>query len=544
MTQFFMGVKPGVGPVLKILKYDTDDPLTLANNRYDRYFFNSENEKLSYIFGTASIQCTFSYWPFGEANTNLYGNSSTSQYSVISQKNNSGAEPRLSLYALGRVKNIAPNFPYIPMPEVRFKNLSTGRVMAGQRRVYNSMYIISHYQFAYNIINVSYKFSRFGNDPSPWLRGISDRFTNVMVGDWVYKIGETAAPRWGNGVGSTSVSSNGNGEGVLLINNWALPANNAPMPTYQYSANKEALRLDSDGLVLTRPGYSVDGSSGIEQRIIGGSISPALCVMFGTAENIPSWGSRFIPAPNGVVLSDTATVDFMYQEVGEELFIPGYVNHPFDNDTQFNLSYSVSAAGLSIFNEGSSPMTVRYAVFNTDESPISTGGSDVLFKGNDGAGDFIQIKQPGTSDPASRPNDILVDTRFPSLQIISEGFIPLSSFSADSAESQAQLGKVAYNLPFNANGMTTYLKYTVVFNGYILPPINTRRFTFLGPVTTVREASNQSCLARLRANEVKFWLNPGNWSHTEYSNSSGDYVLKYDGPDPLGIRYYLFGVAS
>ncbi|WP_353409241.1 hypothetical protein, partial [Brucella sp. NBRC 113783] len=52
MTQTFIGYKPGVGPVLKCLKYDTDDPLTLANTAFDRFFFNSETQNLSYVFPT------------------------------------------------------------------------------------------------------------------------------------------------------------------------------------------------------------------------------------------------------------------------------------------------------------------------------------------------------------------------------------------------------------------------------------------------------------------------------------------------------------
>lgn len=50
MGLFFMGWKPGVGSVLKILKYETDDPLTLANSAYNRFFFNSETQNLSYIW--------------------------------------------------------------------------------------------------------------------------------------------------------------------------------------------------------------------------------------------------------------------------------------------------------------------------------------------------------------------------------------------------------------------------------------------------------------------------------------------------------------
>ena len=74
MVSLFMGWKPGFGPVVKVLRYDQDDPLTLANDAYDRYFFNSETQDLSYIFDKFHFSNGFNptIYPATAPNTSNY----------------------------------------------------------------------------------------------------------------------------------------------------------------------------------------------------------------------------------------------------------------------------------------------------------------------------------------------------------------------------------------------------------------------------------------------------------------------------------------
>lgn len=537
MTQFFMGYKTGVGPVLKILKYDTDNPLTLANNQYSRYFFNSENEKLSYIFGMIEVDNRYNSWPSnGEYIQQIGGNASTSKVTVLVDKNYSWSNSA-AIYPVARFKNIAPDHPYIPIPEVRIKDNVTGRVQAGKRIAFQNPGIITHYQFPYNIKKVKKK--EFNRD-QPWLGEIHSMFTNINIGDWIYQFQDRITNGRGNGTtGASYAESNGSESTRFILNHWDLPADQSAMTTYTNSTGLETLRINSSGFILTRPGYSVSGSSGIGQRIIDSNVSPSLCVMFGDSPSIPAGGNVLIPAPTGVTLSDTAVADFMYKGSGQEFYNPPF--WPTAATTRFDVSYVINISGLRIYNEGDVAMTVRYAVFNTDLSGTSTGGSQIIYKGTSGGEDFIQVKKPGTSDPASRPNDILLDTRFPNLQIIKEGFLPASLFTTSGNENPVIYGVQAYAVPFDAAGMTPYLKYTLVFNDYILPPINTKKYDLIGNWAMGR-SSNQSCLARLTDSSVKFWMNKGEWSERWWSGGSPS--ENSDGPDPLGIRYYIFGVAN
>lgn len=112
----------------------------------------------------------------------------------------------------------------------------------------------------------------------------------------------------------------------------------------------------------------------------------------------------------------------------------------------------MSNNSVTFYNSEKDAVDLRYVVFNVDDQPTSTGGNQVIFRGNDGARDFVQIKKPGTSDPASRPNDILFDSRYPQFQIIAQGFIPISSFGNSSAGDAVYKGARTYRLNFNNAG--------------------------------------------------------------------------------------------
>lgn len=60
MTQLFIGLMDGVRPAVKVLKYNTDEPTTLSNNAYDRFLFNSDNQKLA-IVRDQNVEA-FNYW--------------------------------------------------------------------------------------------------------------------------------------------------------------------------------------------------------------------------------------------------------------------------------------------------------------------------------------------------------------------------------------------------------------------------------------------------------------------------------------------------
>lgn len=536
MTQLFMGVKPGVGPVVKVLKYNGDDALTLANNAYDRYFFNSENQQLSYVFGNFSL--AFSYSSFPSTGVYNFGN-----YTIYCENSASIKRP----YKIGKINGIYPSRPFLPLPEVRAKQ-SNGRFLGGLRQLslwidetFSEVGEVSSYQFPTCLMRVTALFAPAPINAFNWT-GYCLNNMGVVPGDWIALAQRGVAGGTGFTMNAYENITASTPESRYIFNYWNLPADSSAMPTYSMVPDLETLRMDEDEFVLTRPGYSVGGSAGRNQRIIDSDTSPALCVAAGVTPSIAPGSSYVITVSiPGITLSDTAVVDLMVKETGDYQFVPCHVPAGYVHDSAFNVSYLISGNNVIIYNEGTGAVTVTYVVFNSSETAPSTGGSLIMFRGNDGTQDFIQIKKPGTSDPASRPGDILLDTRLPTIHILSEGWLPLSSFT-DSAENVNGLGKVAKQVNFNGNGMIPFVKFCTVFPNHILAPMCSLYYTY-GSGADWGPPSNQSALCRLQSDNAKFWLNPGNWSRLTGGVSSGVSQV-FDGPDPLGIRYYILGIPT
>lgn len=537
MTQLFMGVKPGVGPVVKILKNNGDNPLTLANDAYDKYLFNSENQQLSYTFGNFSIE-----WDNTTFSTGMHyigGTSGNAPYVVNSAPG--------ALLFWGRVNQIYPSRPFLPLPEVRVRIPGTSRYGAGRRR--ETLYIdetfyeegeVTSYQFPVALMKAQSLTTSNAFTSDNW-EGYVQSGLGISVNDWTVICSTTGVVAGGAGFRMNGYTIPDSTVRKVIFNYWNLPADSSSMPTYTSSAGLETLRANKDEFILARPGYSVSGSSGRNQRIIDSTVSPALCVAAGVTPSISASSSYTVSVHPGFTLSETAVVDFMIRKSGEAQYVPCHVPGGYARNDAFDVSYEIDGNDVIIHNEGTGPVIVTYAIYNASEDPPSTGGSLIMFRGNDGTQDFIQIKKPGTSDPASRPQDILLDTRLPTIHILAEGFIPAASFT-DPAENTNGLGKYAKEITFNAGGMIPFVKYALVFDNHILTPMCSLYYRWAGGSPTWGPPSNQSSLCRLTSSSAKFWINSGNWSTLSYSGGVVSQV--YNGPDPIGIRYYIFGIPT
>lgn len=544
MTQLFIGDKAGVGPVVKVLKNNSDDPLTLANDAYDRYYYNSETQQLSYV-GNAKLWERMPSTPTGVYY--IDGNINTGKYVMI-VINNSSID---STIAQGKLKNIFAD-GFVGIPETRVKQ-TNGRFAAGKRTLrwfIDSANVerglVTSYQFPAALGRIAeIKATPAGvQTENAWHNGIyplymADRGFNV--GDWVSVYGSG----YGNGLGSYGRNrpTGATTEDAVSLTTvfWDLPANSDPMPTYTTLPNKETLVLSQSAAIMSRPGFSVSESSGTTQRIFDSTINPSMCILSGETNSIPAGSFVTIPAPNGLTLSEHTIVDMMVKGGGQPQYIPPFVPSGYMRNTWLDFSYKINPNNIQIYNDGSEPVIVRYLVFDADMNPPSTGGNQIMLRGNDGTQDYIQIKRPGTSDPASRVTDIILDTRFPMLQIVKEGFIPISQFSSSGTENSFAFGNVQHTVNFTNNGFMPFIKYTVVCPHVCLSPVMSQAYNYNNGVASWGPPSNQSALCRLTDTSAKFWLSPGNWSSM---NPISPYEYQYGLPDPIGIRYYIFGIAK
>lgn len=523
MVQLFIGHKPGVGAVLKCLKYDTDDALTLANNAYERLYFNSENQKLSYVFPADAF-----YFRNAELSGLPEGVFSVNQGKIVGRKTTFGSFYDVTIFY--KINAVYPELTYPPIPEVRRKDLNNGRTEASVLDVTTYSAgggLIEAYQYRYQMVRVA-SFDT-ASSTQTLVSSYNGKVISAMSGQ--VALGSLVLP-----IDGGSAYFDDRRAFVTYPSIWDLPADSSPMRSYAYQPDLLMLEASQSRFTLAFPGHSIY-DTGLHTKIIDSERSPALCIMNGVRNNIAAGTSVTIPAPPGVILSERLIMDFIFRGVGDDWWVPSRIPYSLSAGRR-SIYYTVQSNSITIYNDGEASIDVRYVVFNADDNGNSSGGNLVMFSANDGERDFTQIKVPGSSDPASRPNDILFDTRFPAFQIIDEGFIPIESFY-DTPAIEKNLGTKKIDLPFTNGGLTPYLKFSIVFPNCMTTPFWSYQIEAGGNSSS----SNVSVLARLRDNNVTFWSSPGNWSR-KGTDSTGKVEFHYDLPDPVGVRYYLFGISQ
>lgn len=526
MTQLFIGVKPNVGPVVKVLKYDTDDPLTLANDAYDRYLYNSENQAISYVFEPKTW--SFEYYGYPPQGTHNIDNGK--YYLVRSYFTNQRDD--VGVFAVK--DQISPNTSYIPIFESRFRN-DNGWVIGGQRQfksIQGAVGVITASQF----MSVWAKTLNFSTGQE-WQTRFPPSLSFLGLNRWVASCSNYA----GSNAQVTIPKTVQIGTQTYLNTRyitafWDLPADQSSLPTYNPLPNLEVLRLNQTEAIMSRPGFSVANSSGRSQRIFDSTQHPCLCIMSGDTTAIAPSGTVSISAPFGYTISENAIVEMVCRNTNGDFYQPCLLQRG-DEAVNATVWYKIENNNLVIWNDSQSNIIVRYIVFDADTRPNTTGGNIILETKSQNGIEFQRIKKPFTSDTNPQPNDIILDTRIPMVQVVKEGFIPTSAFIFDGAEDTRWLGERQFTVNFTNNGFLPFVKYSLVFDNYILPPVQATRSG-----VSNRGPSNQSSMCRLGDNYAKFWINPGNWSRVDTSKPTSSNDI-YDQPDPIGIRYYIFAIA-
>jgi len=536
MTYLAIGYKYGYGPGVWVVKDDSTDYLTTSPYDFGKFFFNSEIQAISYT----KAPWKQSFFSTDGAGWNYIGGSAATCSRAISTTSVSGL---LQSNVYSFPQKLFPGDAFRPITEARIRDRSTGKVYAAKR---DKTYVVNTSSQQHGIVT-AYQFPAVtmtlsNTGTGDWHGQIINSDFSGRIGEWFVRYGDTLDGRAGGSpttINRGTFSGNTYPDKDIITITWDLPAddNGIPIPTAPVQAGQENVRLDSNGFIVTRPGFTVDGSAG-RQRVIDSTRNPPLCIMAGETGAIGSGGSFFVAGPPGIDLSYDTVVDIMARTTSTSYYVPAWIITGYTPNYNNALSYIVSSNGITFYNDGEETLIVRYAVFGVDFRAPSTGGSEIMRRANDGTRDYIQIKKPGSSDAAPLPNDILLDTRFPTLQIVSEGYLPIGSFNEAADDQRA--GNVGKTVSFTNSGFWPFLKYSIYFGSYILPPMWAEILHYPSGAYNHRP-TNQSCVARVEDTYVKFNLSPGNPSNMT-SPSSGQWELRNDYPDPLGIRYYIFAI--
>lgn len=532
MVYLVYGWKPGAGPVCKVMKYDTDDYLTVPNDAFERFYFNSENQNISYMKSPGAR--------FGFNNMNYPTSNQWNFY------NFDGASNGVCLGYVGAFSTGIPNrqawncsffidriFPgdFPPIFEAKIRR-TDGRYLGPAFSINQQYQIGTQYRSV-----LARATSQQGPQRPLALSQANNVYADYGYFGWMGRVSnstvlypEKGSQDWTFGINPSVVSTAGD----LYYTFWDLPADQSPIPKPSTTpvAGQEVIRLNSQGFIIARPGFTVDNSVG-RQRIIDSTRNPPFCIMAAEIGFIPAGGSVFASAPAGVNLTDSMFVDIIAGIAGRDFVVPIFDRQLHETTEDVLITYAIQSNGVTFYNESSSvAIKMRYLVYCNDLSGASSGGVEVIRRiGND-----IQIKKPGSSDTAPTFNDILLDTRFPSVQVLDEGYIPVDQFNEGPAD--AMYGEVAKTVPFNGSGMLIFPKIVGVF-----PDVLRQSYAALYRIPSGSGAygiSNQSVVSVLGSNSLKIHLSPTQATGITRGGSSWNY--DYSFPAPLGARYYVLGV--
>nr|WP_313372488.1 hypothetical protein [Brucella intermedia] len=524
-----MGHKPGVGAVLKILKYDTDSALTLANDAYNRYFFNSETQNLSYIWDKFYFSNGFNpaaYPPSDGTNGNLF---------IIEGPSASGARRALVAQSVFSTQyfmyyEIFERFAdlgIIPIFEAKLMD-AAGRVRIGYIdspdgnkgreqtvRSYNS-----------DITRVTPGATGAGGNS---IRGYRTIHPDLNYSGWVGRINTNASP-----YSCTLTNSDSGGFYRALVCQWDLPANNVPIvaPDAPPVPGQKMLRIRPDVAILTRRGFTVD-NAGPRQCIFNSNRLPGMCVMMGQTDLIAANSAVWVPRTTDFPLHETMFVDTIIALDGLDFTIPAVDRSSNKTGRQLRVYYQIDANGITFSVDGDYAVRVRYMVYATSTQGLTSGGKKVMRRLPNG---HIQIKRPGSSDENPSGNDIMVDTRFPSVRVMKEDWLPIDAFSTANVV-DGQYGSHAAIIPFDGSGQFIFPKVMANWPERITQGLH--QYVRL-PGTNAWRPTNQSCVTVVEQNRIVVHLSPG--APTTIDTSSGGFA--YNLPDPIGARYYILSATT
>lgn len=513
MVNMFMGHKPGVGAVLKVMKYDADDPLTLANTAYNRFYFNSEASNLSYVFShfQTAGQLNKSSYPDG-----LYGLQTGSLSDAWVMQSGTGSFD-VNVYVIcaciGRMPDLAG---IIPFAECKFiSSDGTARILFNHKPSSSATYFqsVTNTAVTANVFPEQQQ-GKFGYqhiDAAFGYSGWAIRPTNRAAGTVAY------------------ISDD---QEFMTSMIWDLPCNNVPIPKPSGTPVSGQIMFEASPtrIKLARPGYSIDTASG-RQLIMDSDRTPIKVVMMGQTPAIQPGASYFVAKPSSIDfdLSPSMVCDVICNLNGWDFAIPPVnLNSGFTGEQTW-ADYRVEHGGIRFFVTGTHSVAIRFMLYATGIQGYTSGGSAVIRKVE---GKYLQIKRPGSSDIAPGYNDILLDTRFSAVTVLADGYVPSSSFTSG-ASVHWRYGNLGHRINFDSQGLFVFPKVIYDFGNFYR---NGTHDMYIKPegggiVEVLRYATSTV----VRDDHIIMHISPG--------NSPGPNVANHF-PNPVGARYYILGAAT
>jgi hypothetical protein len=366
MPVTFIGQKSGVGPVLKVMRNNADNPLTTPITDFEKFNFDSESRDYAYIKSITKITSADAGWSGFTwkkriADTYLdYGHGGTMEQQTTSWN---------AAWAIQK-----PLFRHV---DVVYVEDSTGYQCASGWYKYQAS--PARYR---NLFQWYYQTQVLITGTFP----ISLMRTDLVIVD-----------------NSTTLKASG----YFLVVEWDLPVDEtargrAPAPSL--TAGTRVLEFSPTRFRLAAPGYDVRTATQ-DQLIFSEAKSPVGCIASGTITLSGTTGSVSIPVLTGA----NYFVDLQWNESGQPRRIPYFR----DGSADINVKCRVSGSSLEFLSTATSP-TVTYHVYAYGEGTPDTS-SPIRMQSTD----FLRIWRGPVGGPVLL-KDVIFDSRLRYPRVVSD----------------------------------------------------------------------------------------------------------------------------
>lgn len=498
---------------IKIMKNNADNPYTTPDSERWKFMYNS---KFAITMNLAAME-RINTFP-GTGSSTLYYPAGSNASNYTSAAIGDGTTGRRWAHK----KEFFTNLRYrIPMFDIKAKRGTSGRY--NQTMVHwtdNGKYYNGQGGFYYS----------GGGYQQAWLSGTnSSDFANIF-GSF-----DSGTINWITTTSPDSFNRFLTRDRTLVV--WNLPGDSTAMdeaPVLAPNGNK-VITINPTGFRVAKPGYNVDVATVAQMALDSTARLPVKVIAAGDVA-LPS-GVSYIDL--GFTIPDMIAMDVHFY-TGSTIMYPTVPN-------LFDFGAEYWFDGTRIGFDATTSMRARYIVYLNDNSPPTPGSNKVWRTFWDGSRDVVQFLRAGAADPPAWA-DIIVDTRWPAIQILAQGTIPVTNGNG-----------VAYDIPFDGTGMFPMVKYVTehgagqggsangpegleaiwtAWTKLYRPPFVKR----LKYSNGAQSHAGESTYCELTANNARFWTFAGNvgdnWNRAD---SPGTWRTR-SAYNPLNIRYYVFGI--
>jgi hypothetical protein len=405
VTRTFIGWKPGVGGVVKVMASDSYDPLTHPNTDWGAFLFNSETSAIGY--GDLRANVTVNPNSLTWVNAQWTDNYINGQVNARTWGYASGGGI-LGIYAI---------------PSAIFPSLNSFYFITYDDTAWKQVW--SSFGMAYPDSSDTYNVTR---------RGTAERLQAMIVptntgGTWGatgYSYLDprstltTVDPDAQIGTGGSTVSIADIPPKRFSFYSLDLPVDSTAYPLVPPAppiSGQKILTISPAGARMAKSGFDVD-TANFNQLLFDSSKIPMKVIK--TGGNVIINPGAVASVPLGAAYDTSIFVDYMVQSTGSgNLWLPAWPDNP---ALFLNVQYRINGSNLELYNTSSVQVSVRYVVMAADSLAPSVGTAKVF----DTAGGYTVFRRPGSA--GTRLKDTIIDSRLAYLPIIQQAWVPFSSF--------------------------------------------------------------------------------------------------------------------